>query len=310
MSVNPPLISVIIPTYNGERYIVRTVDSALTQTYPHREVIVVDDGSPDHTAAALKSFEDRIIYIRKANGGPASARNAGIARARGEYIAFLDGDDLWEKEKLSEQAAFLAGHPDCGLVYTNLSVIDEEDAVVSIPRRPRPSGDLFMPLFMKNSVPTSSVLVRKVCFDCVGLFDEDRDLISVEDYDLWIRMASRYRIGFLNKPLLRYRVHHKGISKNTARSYLGEEKVIRKNADLFQEHHPEIRRVLKRRLAQLYFEFGYEHFHEHDYLKARERLETSLRHAPRQIKGWIYYALTFLRPQTLRALRQRKQKFS
>jgi glycosyltransferase involved in cell wall biosynthesis len=308
--MNQPLVSIIIPTYHGARYIAQTVDSALTQTYSHREVIVVDDGSPDDTALVLKPYEGRIRYIRKTNGGPASARNAGIVQAQGEYLAFLDGDDLWEKDKLAEQVAFLMNHPECGLVYTNLSIIDEKDIVISTTDRTRPSGNLFMSLFMKNSIPTSSVLVRKACFEKVGVFDEDRDLISVEDYDMWIRIASQFQIGFLNKPLLRYRIHRKGISRNIARSYLGEEKVIRKNADLFRFHYPKILPLLKQRLAQLYFEFGYEYFHEHDYLKAREQLKISLNHRPQQLKGWVYYGLTFLRPENLRILRQKKQQLS
>src|SRR3990170_2838516 len=117
-----PKVSVIIPTYNREKYIVETLQSVFAQTFTDYEVIVIDDGSTDNTADVLRPYLDRIVYIRKPNGGQGSARNVGIKVAKGEYIAFLDSDDLWMPEKLELQVKYLDNNKDAGLVFTDYLV--------------------------------------------------------------------------------------------------------------------------------------------------------------------------------------------
>src|SRR5437867_2556724 len=118
----PPCVSVVIPVYNGERYLADAIQSVLDQTYENFEVIVVDDGSTDESAAVAKRFGEAIRYVHQANGGVSKARNTGIAEARGVYLAFLDQDDLWLPDKLSVQVAYLDSHPEVGAVYCQCEV--------------------------------------------------------------------------------------------------------------------------------------------------------------------------------------------
>src|SRR2546427_4231674 len=119
-----PVVSVVIPVYNGERYLADAIQSVLDQTYQNLEVIVVDDGSTDGSAAVAKRFGDAIRYVRQANGGVCQARNTGISVARGTYLAFLDQDDLWLPDKLAVQVAYLESHPEVGAVYCQCQVLE------------------------------------------------------------------------------------------------------------------------------------------------------------------------------------------
>ena len=114
-----PLVSVIVPAYNNAHFLPAAIDSILNQTFDNFELIVVDDGSTDNTQAVLAGFGDRLRYVRKANGGPSSARNLGIQMARGQLIAFQDADDLWLPEKLALQVAYFHLHPEVGVVFTD-----------------------------------------------------------------------------------------------------------------------------------------------------------------------------------------------
>jgi glycosyltransferase involved in cell wall biosynthesis len=200
-------VSVIIPAFKAAHTIARAVDSVLTQTSPTAEVIVVDDGSPDDIASALVPYGDRVTLIRKPNGGAASARNLGIERATGEFIAFLDADDYWEPWKLERQLAVFQRHPEVGLVAGNFYSQDMTGARVIV--------------MASNQ--------RKVPFETVLELDEDaafRAAISIwtgvlmvrrrvlgnerfvpglepaEDRDLWIRLVTKAPIYFVSEPLV------------------------------------------------------------------------------------------------------------
>src|SRR3990172_7360951 len=182
-----PKVSVIIPTYNREKYIVETLQSVFEQTFTDYEVIVIDDGSTDNTSVVLKPYLDRIVYIRKPNGGQGSARNVGIKKAKGEYIAFLDSDDLWLPEKLEIQVRYLDGHPEAGLVFTDMVIFcqDESGMHQELKEIHYRGGDIsFRTLLKWNFVPNLTVMARQSCINTAGLFDESRDLIGIEDYDM------------------------------------------------------------------------------------------------------------------------------
>lgn len=197
-------ISVVIPAYNAEQYIARAIASCLRQTYPPVEIIVVDDGSTDNTANVAERFIPWVRVIRKTNGGPASARNAGAAEAAGEWIALLDADDWWFATKLERQAAYLH-RSDVGLVHC-LS----DDRVLNPPQHLT-----FKDLWDRNWIANSSVLLRHTAFDDVGGFDEAAALISVEDYNLWLRMAAAgWTIVTCPEVLVHY-TRDVGISSNT-----------------------------------------------------------------------------------------------
>ncbi len=201
-------VSAIIPVYNQERYLASAVDSVLGQSFRDFEVIVVDDGSTDRTPDVIASYGDRIRAFRKPNGGVATALNLGIRQARGESVAWLSSDDLWEPRKLERQVEALRGNPKAGLVYTDVWVIDADGRVLR--RTPPPSnetGQQFLRALLRRCfVNGTSVLVRREVFDAVGLFDEKLQIAT--DYDMWLRIAQAgFEFVHLPEPLARYRVH-------------------------------------------------------------------------------------------------------
>jgi len=179
------LVSVIIPVYNCEKYITDAVDSVLAQTHRSIEIIVVDDGSTDKTKEALAAYGDRIKYIYKENGGPASARNVGIKMSKGQFIAFLDADDMWVENKLEQQ---LIDIDDAGMVGSGVK-----------PGLPHPVFLSYKELLLKNSFINSSVLVKRECFDRVGCFDERPQFKAVEDWDMWLRISKEYKVKLIGQ---------------------------------------------------------------------------------------------------------------
>lgn len=203
-----PKVSVIIPAFNSAPFIAETIQSVLAQTYGNFEIIVVDDGSTDTTLDVLNEFGDQITALTKANGGPASARNLAIRNASGKYIAFLDADDLWTPEKLTEQVAFLEAHPEVGLTYAEALMFDEVGGEKQIRGKIGFTGETsFCHLLLGDHIPNSTVLMRRNCVDTIGWLNERRDLIAVEDYEYWLRLAKAFPIRAIAKPLAYYRVH-------------------------------------------------------------------------------------------------------
>ena len=304
----PPLVSVIIPVYNTGRFAAEAIESALAQTYPRVEIIVVDDGSLEPTEWLVKRFAGRIAYYAKPNGGPASARNLGIARSRGELVAFLDADDLWEPHKLAEQAAAMERHPETGLVYTAMAKIDRAgyplDGEAVVERRP--SGRVLTALFMRNIIPTSTVLVHRDCLDAVGLFDEA--LPVSEDYDLWLRISERYEVAYVPQRLARYRVHPAGISRDPVRAYECEQRVVERAVARFGDRYPELRANLRRRLGRLFFEYGYEFFSQEEFAEAGRQSRASLRHWPADLKVCVYAVASALGEPVVSAVRRLRRR--
>ena len=223
-----PLVSVVIPAYNAARFIQDTLESALAQTYPHVEVIVVDDGSTDETVDILRGYGSRIRSIRQDNQGVSVARNRGIAAARGELIAFLDADDVWLPEKLTLQVAEHAIHPEAGLITCGTYYIDEHGKVFD-ERKPNDFRDrqhTFHAFLIRNMIygGPSTVVVPRRCLDAVG--DFDAALPPTEDRDLWIRLAQRFIVRALDRPLSRYRLHPHNSHKNIERMMRSREMTI------------------------------------------------------------------------------------
>jgi glycosyltransferase involved in cell wall biosynthesis len=199
---------VIIPVYNqDESYLREAIGSVLAQTYRSLELIVVDDGSTNGTPEVIASYGPRLRSIRKPNGGVASALNAGIREARGEWIAWLSSDDLWEPDKLARQLEALRGARSVGLVYSDSLVIDSLGNVLDRQSCPNPSTvrRRLVRLVRGCFINGCSTLVRRAVFDDVGPFDEGDRLTP--DYDLWLRMVPHYDVLHVPEPLVRYRIH-------------------------------------------------------------------------------------------------------
>lgn len=207
-----PLVSVIIPVYNGERYIAETIASVIAQTEPSWEIIAVNDGSKDKSleilvAEAAKDPRVRVLSVK--NGGVSRARNIGVEAARGEHIAFLDQDDLWAPRKLELQLAQLKADNAPGISYTNQSIIDHIGAVVRVkvlaftPEKNR--GYVFDRLVFDCFMGISSVMMRTELFDAIGGFDPQYSL--AEDYDLLLKATRKVPVDYIDEPLLLYREH-------------------------------------------------------------------------------------------------------
>ncbi|MEW5983879.1 MAG: glycosyltransferase family A protein [Acidobacteriota bacterium] len=198
-------VSVVIPTFNRASIVGEAVASALAQTHEPADVVVVDDGSTDDTASALDAYRGRILYVRQQNAGPAAARNTGIRHTKSRYVAFLDSDDLWAPEKLRAQMSLFASDPSLAVVSCLARYVAFDGRTLAETGPPQDTlraGDRtgLRRLLLGNTVSGgSSAVVRRECLDDVGVFDEE--LWGVEDWDMWLRVAKKYSIGFVNQPL-------------------------------------------------------------------------------------------------------------
>jgi len=205
-----PKVTVIIPSYNAMTYLPETLDSVLQQTFKDFEVLIINDGSTDNILQWADTITDsRVRVISQVNQRLAAARNTGIREAQGEYLTFLDADDLWEKTKLAKQVHCLDNNPDVGLVHTWTLLVNSESKPTGILKSPV-EGDVWQQIVQKNTIVVSSVMVRASCLLDVGVFDQD--LHYCEDYDMWIRLATRYQFAVLKEPLTSYRIHSNTLS--------------------------------------------------------------------------------------------------
>lgn len=221
-----PKISVIIPAYNAMDYLPKTVESVLKQTFTDFEVLIINDGSSDGILEWSTSVTDlRIKIISQKNQGLSGARNTGIAQAQGEYIAFLDADDLWAPTKLEKQIRCFEDNPAVGLVYTWTILIDETDKPTGEQCSPCIEGNVWQKIIINNSVGNGSTpIVRRCCFETVGVFA--RDLSGTADWDMWIRIASCYPFAVVKENLTLYRQHSQNMSKNCQHMIADARKVI------------------------------------------------------------------------------------
>jgi glycosyltransferase involved in cell wall biosynthesis len=201
-----PLVSVIIPTYNRGWIVQEAIGSVLEQDFADYELIVVDDGSDDNTAAILTAYGSTITVLNQPNRGVSAARNRGIAAASGQLIAFLDSDDLWLPRKLSTQVEFFKNHPDTVISQTQERWIRNGVRVNPRQRHHKFSGMIFEHSLALCLVSPSAVMLKKSLFDEVGVFDEQ--LPACEDYDLWLRISCRYPVHLIDAPLVIKRGGH------------------------------------------------------------------------------------------------------
>ncbi len=217
-----PLISVIIPSYNSEKYISETIHSVLNQTYQRFEILVVDDSSEDSTCEVVKKIaaKDKRINIFKIehSGAPSIPRNFGIKKANGELIAFIDSDDLWVKNKLERQLKYFKRFPELIFVYSmsvtfgDVSIFSSYYEVLPLTfRAAHTRNDL---INGGNSIPLSTVMVWTNKLREINGFDEDPELNIGEDYDLWIRLSSLGKFIFIPRIQTYYRIHQKQLSNN------------------------------------------------------------------------------------------------
>ncbi|MDZ7584263.1 MAG: glycosyltransferase [Thiobacillus sp.] len=207
--MNRPRVSVLTPVYKGERFIARTIESILSQSYADIELIIINDGSPDNSAAIIQPYlaDPRVKYIEQANTGVASARNTALQHATGAYIGLCDQDDEWLPHKAKNQVAYLETYPEAGMVHGDVDYIDESGQ--PLPHEPcfpaAVFGRCFPRMYMGNPVMAVAAMFRRSLVDAVGGFDPA--IKYADDYDLWLRIAAHHSVGYIDEPVARYRWH-------------------------------------------------------------------------------------------------------
>jgi glycosyltransferase involved in cell wall biosynthesis len=297
-----PLVSIIIPAYNKADLTLRTVDSVLRQTYHPLEVLVVDDGSRDDTRHRLQGCHG-IRYFYKENGGACSARNYGIRQSRGEFLGFLDCDDLYHEDKVAESVAFLLANPDTGFVHTAASFIDREDHVVGGYSHPqsRKGGDVTQRLILGNFICNSTVIVRRNILDTAGPFDES--IFMPADWDLWLRLSEKAPVGYLDIPLSQYRVTDNYIFNRLDKS-LEEELIV---LEKFCVRHPRLNPFFKRRIfSSLYLRHAQAYLLRDNIQKFYRAWRQAIRHSPLNAKAFVLYGCYLIAENKLKSLLRKK----
>ncbi|ETW93651.1 MAG: hypothetical protein ETSY1_38290 [Candidatus Entotheonella factor] len=202
----PPLVSVIIPTFNRAGWLTDAIGSVFGQTYPHLELLVVDDGSTDHTPDVVRAFGDALTYLYDVNRGVSAARNRGVAASRGTLIAFLDSDDVWQPGKVAAQVALFQQQPGVEVCYTDEIWIRHGVRVNPKQIHQKHHGWLFEPSLPRCIISPSSIMLRRGLWDRLGGFDER--LPACEDYDLWLRMTVRVPVALIPESLIVKRGGH------------------------------------------------------------------------------------------------------
>ncbi|MBH1986337.1 MAG: glycosyltransferase family 2 protein [Burkholderiales bacterium] len=297
-----PVVSVIIPAYNAEAFIGETLTSVIAQTLHDIEVIVVDDGSRDGTAKVVQSFPS-VRYIHKANGGVSAARNHGVAHAQGEFIAFLDSDDIWHPDKLRQQVQAMREHPDSDLCRTRLSIKPADlPGIVSGQARsdaPHTLVPELGPSFIDPYFTTSAVMVRKSAFERVQGFDTS--LRIAEDVDFYLRLlAGAPKIVLMTELLVYKRPVEGSLGDDSRAGYVQLLKVY----DRFLAQHPDARLtlgedVINRAYYHLHTALTLSHLWAGENRQARACAWHAMPHGPR----WFVWKL-ILRSLLPRSLKQ------
>lgn len=247
--------SVVIPTYNRAELLQRAIDSALKQTFPAHEIIVVDDGSTDNTTEVVKEYGEQVRYIWQENAGVSSARNRGIEESEGNVIAFLDSDDDWKPEKLKLQAKCFFEHDVSVCVTDSLEEggphsgksTFEKSVLFDELRNSGPVFDAFPLLAQQNFINTSTVAAKKECFKKVGIFDET--LKATEDTDLWLRLSVQYKFGMIHQNLGTRYLQDEGLSGDKELQYKGRVAIFNKllkNSDGLSADRPALIKTRKK----------------------------------------------------------------
>lgn len=221
ISNSAPMISVVLPVYNGASYLRESIDCILVQSHSNFELLIIDDGSTDDSASIVSSFTDpRIRFYSQENKGLAATLNRGIALAKGAYIARQDQDDISLPDRLSKQVAFMETHPDCGMAGTWASILEEQKPTKRLHRHDADNLSLQFDLLFDNPFVHSSLMIRKTVFDEVGVYCTNPDRQPPEDYEMWSRVARKFRVANIPEVLHIYREVPQSMSRSGNNPFL------------------------------------------------------------------------------------------
>lgn len=324
-SINNPKVSVIIPTYNSSKFVEEAINSIILQSYKNIEIIVIDDGSTDNTKDVLNKYinDSTITYCYQKNGGPGAARNRGIKESIGDFVCFLDSDDVYLPDSILDRAQVLKNYPEVGLCFSDYFLQTKQHQTKIIPHNrqyskfneaiefstkerniyifPKKSYNLVVPSCYLH---TSSCMLRKSVLDIVGLFRTD--IFCAEDNDLWLRISMHCKIAFIDKVGSIYKTHRSSLYIPSER-YLKDlivflEDIIRKYS-----FDNETCRLLKKKLYNAYFSLGYYYFDKALFRKSRIYFLKSMKNKNKLLKGTAYCLMSFLPDKIIKMSREIKQ---
>ena len=278
--MNKGVVSVIVPVYNRENYVAETLDSILQQTYQNIEIVAVNDGSKDNSLLVLESYKkkypDKILVIDQENQGQVRSRNNAILQSRGEYIAFLDSDDLWLPDKLEKQLPLFVDN--VGLVYSGIHNIDGDGNIIDTELiREDMRGDIHNKLLIKNRMTGGTVVLRRDVIDKVGMFDVD--FAAAENWDLWLRVSKHYAVDFVNEPLVKYRKHSGNMSKDDILMINIVDSILKKHCS-GEPDSPASKIAIDKAHANFAYRKGIYNISQDDYRTARINFKETLRLFP------------------------------
>ncbi|MCS6830420.1 MAG: glycosyltransferase [bacterium] len=286
------LVSVVLTSYNHAVYLPQAIESALGQTLGDLEIVAIDDASTDGSQHVLQRYAHRVmVVLHETNRGTYATLNEGIALTSAPYIAILNSDDVWLPEKLQRQLAVMESNARIGLVHTGFRIIDAEGNLIQgnplgIRFHPNPQGDLLAELLARNLFITSSVMIRRECLHRCGVFEEH--LFGMGDWDLWLRIAEHYTIGYVPEPLTLYRLHTRNTMYQSERMladdlWIHEQRIRKRIPELMKHDGWRMRRAIGIALAAL--GVIYSRMEQRD--KAFEAFVQSLRYYPWRLKTWL-----------------------
>lgn len=303
-----PLVSIIVPAYNCAHFLPEALDSILAQQYPNIEVIVVDDGSSDGSAEIAEAYGSPVKVIRQKNQGPAAARNRGVRESRGEYLAFLDGDDVWLPGKLLAQLEYFASHKEVGIVYGNFKRWRMNEAGDYPPKEAfitseqnggivdRESGWIYHQLLLDSIICIITAVIPRSLFETLGGFDES--LRVGEDYDFWLRASRLVQAHKLARDVALYRTNNSSTTHIT-RPINYEQVVLLRVVEKYGLASPNgvaiSEKQIRARLFKLAFGHGYMHYWYGSPSVALEAFTDAIRHDRKQVKAIIYLFISYLR---------------
>ena len=281
------LVSVILPVYNGGRFIRESLDSVLAQTFHDYEVICVDDGSTDDSVAILNEYRQHVTVLRQANGGQGAARNAGVHHTSGRYVAFIDQDDRWYPWKLTQQVLALEADPEAVLVHCNSDRMDIQGRVLqrgaTVEEHSRAMESPLGRLLGEGLILPSAMLVRRDAFERVGGFDHA--LRGYEDFDLCARLKQKGRFVFLDEPGMCYRVHAGGSSRAGHTVVRSRERFLKNMMKLYDTDEAK-RCILNVLMAECYSDWGMDEMRSGNVSEARALMLRSLKFNPTKFRTY------------------------
>jgi glycosyltransferase involved in cell wall biosynthesis len=294
-----PKFSVIITCYNEERFISATIDSVLHQTRIDliNQIVVVDDGSKDNSKEkVLKKVEEnkRVKYIYQENKGLASARNTGLRNTTGDYIALLDGDDLWMENKIEIINDYIKKHPHVGLFYSNTyKYLYQKNKLLPLRvNKYRHDQENLLPTFLTKGGPIvpSSVIIKKECFETLGIFDENFRM--AEDTDMWLRIATKYPFNHIEEYLVKKRTVENSLGSNTVENA----KYYKMAFDKIESLMPALKPYRAKRDIVIHYKVGLYYYNIQKWKLARKEARMAIVKGKTLFKAYLLWIATLIKP--------------